>query len=119
MILASVTTRNFDFTCLADTVENADRLLLAGWKVHRIGYPDADPNLMQGWINSGEVNYVHGVQPGVVLRDGEPLNLNPYVQGTYAQRNTGEACWSCAGLLTGAPFVDCIYPENHALERTP
>lgn len=41
------------------------------------------------------------------------MNLPPYQQGTYAERNTGRACWSCAGLLDHAPFSDCIYPDSH------
>lgn len=79
MILATVTTRNFDFACLADTVENANRLLLAGWKVHCTEYVGADPDMMLGLIEDEEVNFAE-IQPGTVLRDGEPLNpstLNP------------------------------------------
>lgn len=36
-----------------------------------------------------------------------------YIRGTYAQRNTGEACWSCAGLQAGAPGTGCIYLASH------
>lgn len=39
--------------------------------------------------------------------------LPPYAEGTYSDRNTGAACWSCAGLLTHAPGPRCIYPAYH------
>lgn len=53
--------------------------------------------------------------------DQTPLPLPPYEAGTYAQRNTGEACWSCSGLMTHAPAEECIYPDAHGVQvvRTP
>lgn len=74
MVLATVTTRNFDFACLADTTENANQLLLAAWRVHCADYRDADPDMMLGLIEDEEVQFVP-IQPGMVLRDGEPMNL--------------------------------------------
>src|SRR5688572_7641255 len=44
--------------------------------------------------------------------------LTPYAAGTYADRNTGAACWSCAGLTTGAPGPTCTYPDSHRGDNT-
>jgi hypothetical protein len=43
--------------------------------------------------------------------------LPPYLHGSYTDRNTGRACWSCAGLMDHAPSPDCIYPDRHGVVR--
>lgn len=73
MILASMSTRNFDFAAIADTSENADRLLKEAWEKHCQDYSDADPEAMGAFIALEEVNYVE-VKIGTVLRDGEPIH---------------------------------------------
>jgi len=69
-------------------------------------------------MNEPEIHYQDPRVPPVFTPkiEPEPLfpdALPPYREGTYSQRNTGEACWSCAGLGDHAPGERCIYPENH------
>lgn len=42
--------------------------------------------------------------------------LQPYKEGTYSDRNTGKACWSCQGLMDHAPGERCAYPDTHRQE---
>lgn len=72
MILATVSTRNFDWTVVAPDEDAADAYLLNGYDKHVKQYPGADPDLMREMVEEGEVNYVELVV-GRVLRDGEPL----------------------------------------------
>jgi hypothetical protein len=73
MILATLSTRSFDFTALAHTREDADTILLAAWHVH-VQQTDADDDLMRDAIADGDVNYAD-ITPGTVLRDRETLWL--------------------------------------------
>ena len=69
MILATFSTRHFDFTALAESESEAKNLLALAWLEHRRQYPDADSQVMYDAINQGDINFVE-ISLGEVARDG-------------------------------------------------
>lgn len=72
MILATISTRHYDFTALGHNEQEALDVLLMAWARHCDQVPDADPSLMAQAIEDGDVN-LNTIAPGVVLRDGSPI----------------------------------------------
>lgn len=82
MIIATAHTGRFAFTTVAETVEEANSLLILAYAKHcrqyakhcrQVGDPGyADPSLMTELINDDDVSYAE-IAVGTVLRDGIPI----------------------------------------------
>lgn len=72
MILATISTRHYEFVALGYTEGLALDALMLAWARHCDSVPGADPSLMAEAIEDGDVNLTP-IDPGTVLRDGSPI----------------------------------------------
>ena len=72
LILAIANTGSYEFTIVAPSIGDANKLLIKAWRTHA-RQTHADTTLMRDLIDDGGVNYYH-TTIGQVLRDGSPIN---------------------------------------------
>lgn len=78
--LATLSTRNFDFTAFGNTEDEARAALQEGWRKHcrqAVASDPGGPPLFMWEDIADDVNY-HRIVPGQCLRDGEPLSTIPF-----------------------------------------